>query len=235
MNINLDVGEGISNEEAMLALVDTCNIACGGHTGDEKTMIQTLRRAKQFDLRVGAHPSFEDRLNFGRKHVEVPRNILKSQLIGQIRTLNELAVAEGMNLGHVKAHGALYNEAAHSEDMARMLIEVIGFFKTDLCILAPYGSVLAHEAERLGVNYWLEAFADRNYSKDLNLLPRSDPRAVIDDPEVIRDRVIKMLRDERVKTSDGSDVHIEFDTICVHGDHPKALEILKELSTIKHV
>lgn len=234
MDINCDVGEGIHNEEALMALVDSCNIACGGHTGDEDSMVKTLRLARRFGVRAGAHPSFEDRLNFGRRSILVPEHVLKKQLIGQIGTLIELADKEGVTLKHIKAHGALYNMTAHSVELARLFLDVVASFKKDLCIFVPYGSVLGTEAEKAGVHFWLEAFADRNYDDDLNLLPRSAPNAVIDDVEQITERVKFMDQFRKVKTSTGKQVPLEFDTVCVHGDHPAALDILKALSSIKN-
>ena len=232
MDINCDVGEGVYNEEAIMAYIDSCNIACGGHTGDEKSMTETLRLAKKYGVRAGAHPSFEDRPNFGRRVMKMPLELLRSQLISQVSSLKEIANREGMKLHHIKAHGALYNEAARSEDVARILFEVAEHFRNDLCIFVPCGSIMEREADRLGVTYWREAFADRNYDEDLNLLPRSDPKAVILDPEEIRLRVLNMARENQV-VAQGIKKPIKFDTICVHGDHPKALEIVKILHDIK--
>ncbi len=233
MDINCDLGEGMINDAELMAEVDSCNIACGGHTGDKRSMIETLRLAKQYGVKAGAHPSFEDTLNFGRSVLQVPLNDLKSQLIHQIAGLNELAKAKGMKLHHVKAHGALYNETAHSREMANVLIEAVNFFKEDLCIFAPYGSVLVEELKRKGIKHWVEVFADRNYNDQLRLVPRSFPDAVINDPKEIKKRVIKMIKEKLVITSGNHELNIDFETICVHGDHPKALEILKELRDIK--
>jgi UPF0271 protein len=233
MDINCDLGEGMTNDAKLMAEVDSCNIACGGHAGDRPTMVETLRLAKRFGVKAGAHPSFEDRVNFGRRVVQVPLNDLKSQLIHQIAALNELAKAEGMELHHVKAHGALYHETAHSREMANILIEAVNFFKEDLCIFVPYGSVLEEEVKRKGIRHWVEVFADRNYDDQLHLLPRSFPDAVISDPKKIKERVTRMIREKSIITITNHELNINFDTICVHGDHPKALEILKELRDIK--
>lgn len=233
MDINCDLGEGMTNDAELMAEVDSCNIACGGHAGDKRSMLETLRIAKRFGVKAGAHPSFEDKANFGRVVLRVPRNTLKSQLIHQIASLNELAKAEGMKLHHVKAHGALYHETAHSREMANILIEAVNFFKEDLCIFVPYGSVLEEEVRRKGIRHWVEVFADRNYDDRLQLLPRSVQNAVINDPKEIKKRVRRMINEKSVTTSTRHELNIDFDTICVHGDHPEALEILKELRDIK--
>lgn len=233
MDINCDLGEGMTNDAELMAKVDSCNIACGGHAGDKQSMLETLRLAKRYGVKAGAHPSFEDKENFGRVVLRVPLNALKSQLIHQIASLNELAKAEGMKLYHVKAHGALYHETAHSREMANILIEAVNFFKEDLCIFVPYGSMLEEEVRRKGIRHWVEVFADRNYDNRLQLLPRSVPNAVINDPKEIKKRVYRMINEKSVITSTRHELNIDFDTICVHGDHPEALEILKELRDIK--
>ena len=233
MDINCDLGEGMTNDAELMAEVDSCNIACGGHAGDKRSMLETLRLAKRFGVKAGAHPSFEDKANFGRVVLRVPFNALKSQLIHQIASLNELAKAEGMKLHHVKAHGALYHETAHSREMANILIEAVNFFKEDLCIFVPYGSVLEEEVKRKGIRHRVEVFADRNYDDRFQLLPRSVQNAVINNPKEIKKRVLRMIKEKSVATSTRDVLNIDFDTICVHGDHPKALEILKELRDIK--
>ena len=233
MDINCDLGEGMINDAELMAEIDSCNIACGGHAGDKRSMLETLRLAKRYGVKAGAHPSFEDRTNFGRVALQVPLNDLKSQLIHQIAALNELAKSEGVKLHHVKAHGALYHQTAHSREMANILIEAVNFFKEDLCIFVPYGSVLEEEVKRKGIRHRVEVFADRNYDDQLQLLPRSVPNAVINDPKEIKKRVGRMVKKKSVTTVTNHELHIDFDTICVHGDHPEALEILKELRDIK--
>lgn len=233
MDINCDLGEGMPNDEKIMALIDSCNIACGGHTGDKTSMKRTLELAKMYNVKAGAHPSYDDKLNFGRSKVQVSPKKLRLQLIGQIGALNELAKDMGINLSHVKAHGALYNEAAHSIDTANALIEAVLYFKQELCIFVPYGSVLHHLVKNEGIRHWVEVFADRNYDNKKRLVSRDQKNAIINDPVAIGNRVKKMIERQVVRTIDGHNIQIDFDTICVHGDHPKAVEILKEIDFLK--
>lgn len=233
MDINCDLGEGRPDEEKLMALIDSCNIACGGHFGDKESMKATLNLSKRMGVKAGAHPSFVDRANFGRKVVDVPLHELKEQIIRQISELDQVAKSIGVSLHHVKAHGALYNEAARSEDIGNILLDAVVFFKQDLCIFVPYGSKLQNLAKVRQIRYWTEVFADRNYNNKLELIPRNQLNSVIHDPAEVKQRVRKMIDDRLVVVEGGSQVPIDFDTVCVHGDHPKALEFLVELSTLK--
>lgn len=233
MDLNCDLGEGMPNDEKLMAFVDSCNIACGGHAGDQQSMIKTLRLAKQYGVKAGAHPSFEDKQNFGRIEMNLALETLRSVLIRQIGQLNVLAKSEGMRLHHVKAHGALYNLAARSKEVAEVLIEAVGFFQQELCIFVPYGSELEKLAKKKGAPHWVEVFADRNYDQNMRLVGRTEPNAIIEDPLQIKHRVSRMINKKTVMTVDGVELKIDFDTVCVHGDHPRSLEILKELRTIK--
>ena len=233
MDINCDLGEGMSNDQEIMTYIDSCNIACGGHTGDQESMLATLRLASQYDVKIGAHPSFEDRVNFGRKEMSVPKVVLKEQLIKQIDTLNQLAKKENMKLHHVKAHGALYNLACKSGEIADIFIEAVQNFNQDLIIYAPFGSELEKKAREKGVQFMIEVFADRNYDDDFNLISRGKPMAVIDSVEVVKRRVERMMREGVLISLHGRKRKINFDTVCVHGDHPNALDIVKELSELK--
>lgn len=229
MDINCDLGEGIGRDAELMPYLDSCNIACGGHAGDRETMISTMRLAKEHGVKVGAHPSFEDRPNFGRKEIYVPPERLRSQLIHQIAEIGALARLEDVTIEHVKPHGALYNMAAKSSDLAKLVIDVLRFFNEDLILYAPFGSRLEKKAKEAGVPCALEAFADRNYNDDFDLLPRKDPDAVIVDPRHIRDRVERMITKGEVVSISGKVKHVDIDTICIHGDNPAALEIAREL------
>lgn len=233
MDINCDLGEGAGNDADLMPWIDSCNIACGGHAGDENSMMATLQLAKQHAVKVGAHPSFADREHFGRRQLNVSPNLLKTQLIEQIESLMTLATKIDVEVFHVKAHGALYNICARSEEMAHVFIEAVQHFKQDLCIFVPYGSVFEELVKKNRISFKTEAFADRNYDHNLYLLPRSDPKAVLDDPIEIRRRTLRMLKEKVVQTAEGKDLNIKFGTLCVHGDHPKALQILKELNKLK--
>jgi UPF0271 protein len=229
MDINCDLGEGIGRDAEIMPYLDACSIACGGHAGDRETMVATLRLAKEHEVKVGAHPSFEDRGNFGRTELYVPHDQLRSQLIHQIAELSVLAKLEDVEIKHVKAHGALYNMSARSADLASLMIDVVSFFKEDLSLYVPFGSLLERKSREAGIPYSVEAFADRNYDDEFRLLPRSLPDAVITDPERVAERVERLMRENEIISARGKVKRVEVDTVCVHGDNPGAVEIAKEL------
>ena len=213
--------------------LDSCNIACGGHVGDRETMLAAIRLAKEQNVKIGAHPSYEDRKNFGRKELYVPREELRSQLIHQIAELSVLARLEDARLDHIKLHGALYNMAAKSADLARLVIGVVNFFREEIALYVPFGSLLERKAREAGLPHAKEAFADRNYDDQFNLLSRDLPEAVITDPVQACERVERMMRDREVVSVSGKVRKVEIDTICIHGDNPNAVEIARELCDLK--
>ena len=233
MDINCDLGEGMPNDEKIMALIDTCNIACGGHTGDIDSMRSTVRLAKEHGVKIGAHPSFFDRENFGRKEIEVSRELLKSQLIAQISSLKEIATSFGLNLHHVKPHGALYNLAAKSVDMAELIIDVMKNLDDNIFLYVPFNSVIESVAKKRGVSSCVEAFADRNYNDDFTLVSRAEPYAVINDPKEIKLRIDEMIRQQAITSINGIKKKADIQTICLHGDHPNAVQIAKLLYNFK--
>ncbi len=233
MDINCDLGEGMPNEDKLMALVDSCSIACGGHFGTLESMTKSIMLSKKMDVKIGAHPSYVDKLSFGRKVLKVPISELKQQIISQIEALDNISKSVGVKLHHVKAHGALYNEAARSIVIGNALIDSVVYFKQDLCIFVPYGSNLHKLVKERGIKHWAEGFADRNYNKRLELVSRDKVNALITDPLKVKERVKMMIEEKSVIVEDGSKMSINFDTICVHGDHPRALDLLRELRTLK--
>ena len=223
----------MGRDEELMPFLTSCNIACGGHAGDRTSMVEAIRLAIKYDVKLGAHPSFADKAYFGRKEIEMSAASLKSQLIHQIAELSLLAKLEGAELTHIKPHGALYNLAARKERYARVILEVLDFFKEDYLLFVPFGSVIQQMAKDRGVRHAVEAFADRNYDSDFRLLPRSDKFALLDDPEKISRRVRRMIQVGEVKSVDGTVRSVEIDTICVHGDHPRAVEIARALYHMK--
>lgn len=232
MDINCDLGEGMGRDGDIMPYLDSCSIACGGHAGDRETMLATLRLAREHEVRVGAHPSFEDRTNFGRTEMYVPHEQLRSQLIHQIAELSVLAKLEDVELKHVKAHGALYNMSARSADLASLLIEVVDFFNEDLILYVPFDSLLERKSREAGIPYMVEAFADRNYDDDFRLVPRSRPDAVITDPELVLERVERLLSEQEIVSANGKVRKVEVDTLCIHGDNPRAVEIAELLKRL---
>lgn len=230
MDINCDLGEGFGRDAELMPYLGSCNIACGGHVGDRETMLSAIRLAKENEVMIGAHPSFEDRPNFGRKEMYVPQERLRSQLIHQIAELTALARLEDAEINHVKPHGALYNMAARSSDLATLIVNVLRFFKEDLILYVPFDSQLERKAKEVGIPYAVEAFADRNYDDNFDLVPRSEPEAVLSDPTGIRNRVERMIKSKEVVSISGKIKKVNIDTICIHGDNPAALDIARELS-----
>lgn len=234
MDINCDLGEGIGNDQEIMAYLDSCNIACGGHAGDTKSMRDTVMMAKKYGVKIGAHPSFIDRDHFGRKELEVPRQLLKIQLLEQISKLNEIAASIGLRLHHVKPHGALYNLAAKSEDLAELVIEVMQELDNDISLYVPFNSVIENLARQRGISICVEVFADRNYNDDFSLVSRTAHNAIIVDPEEIKCRVEEMITQQCVTSVNKVTKKADIDTICIHGDHVNAVQIAKLLYDFKH-
>lgn len=232
MDINCDLGEGIGNDEQIMPFISSCNIACGVHAGSLTTMRNTVHLAKKNAVKIGAHPSFMDRANFGRKEMFIPKQILKSQIIDQIRSLKEITESEGGRLHHVKPHGALYNMAAKFNDVAMAVIEAVKYFEEDLILYVPYNSLIAYKARQFEMPYYYEVFADRSYHNDLTLVSRDEQESVITDPLKISKRVKQMIEEGVIETIQGKKISIKLDTICVHGDNPNILEIVKALSNL---
>jgi len=233
MDINCDLGEGIGNDHVIMPYLGSCNIACGGHTGNIDSMRSTVSLAKEHGVKIGAHPSFFDRDNFGRKEIEVPRELLKSQLMAQIMSLQEIARSFGVELHHVKPHGALYNLAAKSVDMAELIIDVMEGLDDKIFLYVPFNSVIESIAKKRGISNCVEAFADRNYNDDFTLVSRAAPYAVIDDPKEIQLRVDEMIMQHAITSINGIKKKADIQTICLHGDHPNAVQIAKLLYNFK--
>ena len=232
MDINCDLGEGMSNDEKIMPYISSCNIACGVHSGNRNTMKSTVLLAKKYGVKIGAHPSFPDRENFGRKEMFLPKSTLKSQIINQIAALNEIAKKEGVKLHHVKPHGALYNMAAKFNDVAMAVIEAVQFFDEKLILYVPYDSLVARKAREFKVPYFYEAFADRSYNDDLSLVSRDEPDALIENPIRITETVQQVLENNTITSINGRKIKIKADTVCVHGDNPNVIEIVEILSQL---
>lgn len=232
MDINCDLGEGIGNDAQIIPYISSCSIACGGHAGDKYTMQETIRLAKEYSVKVGAHPSFPDRKNFGRVRMFLSNDVLKESLIDQITSLKEIAEKENVRLHHVKPHGALYKMAAENEDLAEVIIEVMRFFDEEWKLYVPYHSVIAKKAKESGIFYHYEAFADRNYNDDLTLISRSESDAVIEDIGIIYKRVERIFKEQSVLSINNKQMKIKVDTVCVHGDNPNAIPIVQTLHNL---
>ncbi len=215
IDLNCDLGEGCSNDAALFPLIHSANIACGGHAGSPTIMLQSLQLAKQHGVRVGAHPGYMDREHFGRRELTIPADNLLADCVYQIAALEALARHCRLRLAYIKPHGALYNQAQRDSNIATVLIEVAQFFGLPLMGLPQ--SALAKAAQQAGVGYLAEGFADRKYLPNGQLVPRSEPNAMITDPIEAAQQVKHLQTMGQVET------------ICVHGDQPNVITFLTRL------
>jgi len=229
VDLNADLGEGSGHDAELFELISSANIATGFHAGDPASILASISAAKEKGVAVGAHPSFADRENFGRKEIAVPSHELFAQLVYQIGAFQSLAIAAGVQPNHVKPHGALYNMAIRDKKLADEIARVIGSVDQKLILFAPENTELAHAGEAHGLQIAREVFADRNYLNDGWLVPRTRADALLHDPKEAAGRALRMLREGKVRSIEGRDVDVRAETICVHGDTPGAVEFAREL------
>lgn len=229
IDINVDMGEGIGNEAEIMPFISSCNIACGGHAGDKTSMETVVRLAKTHRVKIGAHPSFPDRANFGRVHIDMSCAALFTSLKKQIKALQTILFKEHRVLHHVKPHGALYNVAAVNIKVAHVIVEVMKSLVLPVKLYVPYQSVIADIATKNGIGIVYEAFADRNYNEDLTLVSRQEKDALISDVDAMFNHVFNMVSKQRVKTISGKEINIMANTFCIHGDNPNAVVLIKNL------
>lgn len=232
IDLNCDVGEGMGNEAKLFPYLSSCNIAAGGHAGDADTMKTVASLARKHRLRVGAHPSYPDRLNFGRVSLSMGKREFQESIAAQISALMQVLGPLNMPMHHIKAHGALYNDLAPGGDLAEDYLGVLQPYRETLVLFAPCGSEFARLASEKGFNIWEEAFADRGYRPDGGLMPRREPGSILTDPDSVSEQVLGMITRGQVQCSDGSVYPMEPRTICIHGDNPNALEILAHLAAV---
>jgi len=229
IDLNADLGEGATSERALLRLVSSANIACGFHAGDPGTMTASILAAKKAGVAIGAHPSLADRENFGRREMSIAPNEAFALVTYQVGAFQTIANSLGVRPRHVKPHGALYNMAAREPALAEAVAHALLAVDRSLILFAPAGSALARAAEALELRIAREVFADRNYLPDGALVPRSRADALLHDPEEASTRVLRMLREKVVRAVDGTEIAIQADTICIHGDTPAAVAFAKTL------
>jgi UPF0271 protein len=229
VDLNADLGEGAGHDEELLALITSASIACGFHAGDANTMRESIEAARNRGVAVGAHPSLFDRENFGRKELPVTSDKVFDAVTYQLGVFQAIAEAAGVRPNHVKPHGALYNMAASNAGLAEAVARAIAAADPTLILFAPVKSALASAGEANGLRIAREVFADRNYMSDGTLVPRSRSDALLHDPEQAAGRVLRMLREGKVRSVDGVDVDVCAETICIHGDTPGAVEFAREL------
>ena len=229
IDLNCDVGEGLQNEKDLFPFISSCSIACGGHAGDKKTMASVVSLALQYGVKIGAHPSYPDRQNFGRKSLKLTGTELMASIRDQINSLMGVMSEKKAVLHHIKPHGALYNDLAKDRELVLSFLEAIAPLQNNCKLYAPYGSVIALEAKKAGWPLFYEAFGDRNYNPDLSLVSRTLPQALIREPEKVLDHILPMILHGKVHTCEGVSKPMVADTICIHGDTEGVLEILMYL------
>ena len=229
VDLNADLGEGAGNDAELFELISSANIATGFHAGDADTMHAAVSSAKDRGVAVGAHPSFFDRENFGRKELKVSVEEVFDAVAYQLGVFQAITTAAGVRPNHVKPHGALYNMATRDEKIAEAIARATKSVDAKLILFAPEDSALARAGESHGLQIAHEVFADRNYLADGSLVPRSRADALLTDPVEAAKRVLRMLREGKVRSVEGDDVNVCAQTICVHGDTPGAVEFAREL------
>lgn len=217
IDLNCDLGEGKDNDESIMPYITSANIACGFHAGDEQTMRETMRLAKRFGVNAGAHPSWNDRENFGRKEMSVSPEEAEKLVFEQIQILMAIAKEEGVALIHVKPHGALYNQSAKDIELATAIARAVKTISVDLILVGLAGSRSLEAGREMGVRVAAEGFPDRGYNADGSLMSRLLPGALIESPEEVAIHAIELVKTGRM------------DTLCLHGDHPNAAENAKVL------
>jgi UPF0271 protein len=231
VDLNADLGEGSGHDDELFELISSANIATGFHAGDSDTMHAAVCAAKEHGVAVGAHPSFFDRENFGRKELKVSNEEVFDAVAYQLGIFQAIALAVGMRPNHVKPHGALYNMAVRDKKLADAIGRAIASVDPKLILFAPDNTELARAGEANGLQVAHEIFGDRNYLDDGWLVPRTRPDALLHDPKEAAQRVLRMLREGKVRSVEGRDVDVRGETICVHGDTPGAVEFARELRT----
>lgn len=226
IDLNCDLGEGAGHDAELMPLVTSANIACGAHAGDEATMRATVALAQRHGVAIGAHPGFADRANFGRRELALPPREIVDLVRMQIEALRAIAPVR-----HVKPHGALYNLAARDETVAGAVVEAVRAVDPELVLVGLAGSVLLRAGRAGGLRVASEVFADRTYQPDGSLTPRTRPDALIADGDAAVSQVVRMVRESRVRAIGGTDVAVQADTVCLHGDSPHAIVFAQRLKT----
>jgi UPF0271 protein len=234
VDLNSDLGESygayaVGNDKEVLKYISSANIACGYHAGDHNVMFETVRLAKKYRVQIGAHPGLPDIPGFGRREMNLSAREIYNLVIYQIGSLAAVCKVNGTVLAHVKPHGALYNMAAKNLEIAKAIAAAVYDFNPELVLFGLAGSELVKAGEEKGLIVAQEVFADRTYQPDGTLTPRTKENALIHDTQIAINRVIRMIKEGKVAAVDGEDVKIKADTVCVHGDSPKALEFVTEL------
>tara|TARA_Y100001970_G_scaffold247412_1_gene316108 strand:- start:808 stop:1611 length:804 start_codon:yes stop_codon:yes gene_type:complete len=234
ININCDLGEksklhSNDRDPELLEIVNSANIACGYHAGNEQTMDEVIKISKINQVSIGAHPSFNDPENFGRERMNLSSLQIKKLIFDQYEILQKIAVMHGENVTHIKPHGALNNMACEDLELADVLASSIKEISKDLIYLVPTGSKMEQAAKKLDMKIACEIFADRNYEDDGNLVSRKKPNALIIDPELAKKHVLKMVKNQSLNCHSGKQIPCKIDSVCIHGDNQRSLDTAKSI------
>ncbi len=234
ININCDLGEKSKHhsnkyDPDLLEIVNSANVACGYHAGDEETMSQVVKISKNNGVSIGAHPSFKDPENFGRERMNLSENEIKKLIIDQYEILQKIALTFGEVVSHVKPHGALNNMACEDIELATILAKTIKDINKDIIYLVPTGSKMQEAAKKFDMKFACEIFADRNYEDDGNLVSRKKSHALITNPEQAKKHVLKMVQTQSLNCHSGKQIPCEIDSVCIHGDNLSSLATAKSI------
>ena len=234
ININCDLGEkskfhSIENDPELLNIVNSANIACGYHAGDEETMNMVIKISKSNGVSIGAHPSFKDRENFGRKKINLNSSEIAKLITDQYEILQKIAQEHGENVTHIKPHGALNNMACEDFELANTIAKAINNIDKNIIFLVPTGSKMEIAAKKLNMKIACEIFADRNYEDDGNLVSRSKDHALITDPNMAKKHVLSMVKNQALNCFSGKQIPCEIDSVCIHGDNESSLATAKSI------
>ena len=234
ININCDLGEkskfhSIKNDPKLLNIVNSANIACGYHAGDEQTMEMVIQISKKNGVSMGAHPSFNDPENFGRKRINLSSLEIKKLIFEQYEILQKIAQRYNESVTHIKPHGALNNMACEDIELATTLAVAIKEIDKDIIYLVPTGSQMEIAAKKKNMQIACEIFADRNYEDDGNLISRKKPNALIIDPELAKKHVLNMVKNQAINCLSGRQIPCEIDSVCIHGDNESSLATAKSI------
>ena len=229
IDINCDMGEGMLNDASLMSLISSANIACGYHAGNEDTIKRTIELALEHNVAIGAHPSYLDRANFGRLSQSISLVELAELISDQLNIFEKISNQMGCKIHHVKLHGALYNDCAKDALSSKIVAQTIQAIDPSIMLYGLSGSHSIKEAKAIGLRSVEEVFADRTYQANGQLTPRYLDHALITDPNESAQQVLSMVLDQEIKTHDGTMIAVNAETICIHGDHPDAVEIAKHL------
>jgi UPF0271 protein len=231
IDINCDMGEGMLNDASLMPFISSANISCGYHAGNEDIIKKTIELALEHHVAIGAHPSYHDRANFGRLSQSISLVELAELISDQLNLFEKITNQMGCKIHHVKLHGALYNDCAKDALSSKIVAQTIQAIDPSIILYGLSGSHSIKEAKAIGLRSVQEVFADRTYQADGQLTPRYLDHALITDPKESVQQVLSMVLDQEIKTHDGKMIAVNAETVCIHGDHPEAIEIAKHLFT----